>query len=87
MLMKVLTFAAKETMESLSDFTPGKAQKIIDKLLDAPALLTFAMGSLRLDNLMQMYGTTLTSIKKTYRCSGASSGLSRTKNRRSKQKI
>ena len=56
--------AAKETMESLSDFTPGKAQKIIDKLLDAPALLTFAMGSLRLDNLMQMYGTTLTSIKK-----------------------
>ena len=56
--------AAKETMESLSDFTPGKAQKIIDKLLDAPKLLTFAMGSLRLDNLMQMYGTTLTSIKK-----------------------
>ena len=56
--------AAKETMESLPDFTPGKAQKIIDKLLDAPALLTFAMGSLRLDNLMQMYGTTLTSIKK-----------------------
>jgi len=56
--------AAKETTESLSDFTPGKAQKVIDKLLDAPALLTFAMGSLRLDNLMQMYGTTLTSIKK-----------------------
>lgn len=56
--------AAKETTESLPKFTPGKAQKIIDKLLDAPALLTFAMGSLRLDNLMQMYGTTLTSIKK-----------------------
>lgn len=55
--------AAKETMESLSDFTPGKAQKIIDKLLDAPALLTFAMGSLRLDNLMQMYGKFLPAIK------------------------
>ena len=55
--------AAKETTESLSDFTPGKAQKIIDKLLDAPALLTFAMGSLRLDNLMQMYGKFLPAIK------------------------
>jgi uncharacterized coiled-coil protein SlyX len=55
--------AAKETMESLPDFTPGKAQKIIDKLLDAPALLTFAMGSLRLDNLMQMYGKFLPAIK------------------------
>ena len=55
--------AAKETMESLPDFTPGKAQKIINKLLDAPALLTFAMGSLRLDNLMQMYGKFLPAIK------------------------
>ena len=55
--------AAKETTESLSDFTPGKAQKIIDKLLDAPALLTAAMGSLRLDNLMQMYNKFLPAIK------------------------
>jgi hypothetical protein len=55
--------AAKETMESLSDFTPSKAQKIIDKLLDAPALLTAAMGSLRLDNLMQMYNKFLPAIK------------------------
>lgn len=55
--------AAKETTESLSDFTPGKAQKVIDKLLDAPRLLTFAMGSLRLDNLMQMYGKFLPAIK------------------------
>jgi uncharacterized coiled-coil protein SlyX len=50
-------------MESLSDFTPSKAQKIIDKLLDAPALLTAAMGSLRLDNLMQMYNKFLPAIK------------------------
>ncbi len=55
--------AAKETTESLPDFTPGKAQKVIDKLLDAPPLLTFAMGSLRLDNLMQMYGKILPAIK------------------------